>query len=116
MVGDDTQATRAFHFLYLVSREHALTCVLVLQNRGQGLGFKVPGLGVVDKKALGTLAAKLYVVLGTVITAMFAMAEEEEEISSGVCKLSTVQANTIQGVMLGSNASCYNLTLGSIMN
>ena len=53
-----------------------ITC-FAAQNRGQGLGFKIVGLGVVDKKALGTLATKLYVVLGTLVTTLLSMAEKE---------------------------------------
>lgn len=92
----------------------------VEQNRGQGLGFKVPGLGVVNKQALGAWAAKLYVVLGALITALLSMAEEMAEdpvLSEGnSCTLSAMQTSTIQKVMAGSHASCRNITLGNIMN
>ena len=93
-----------------------LTHLRAAQNGGQGLGFKVPILGVMDKKALMALAAKLYVVLGTLITALLAMAEDVALSGDGVCTLTAVQTSTIQSVMTGSNASCFNRTLNSIMN
>ena len=42
------------------------------QNGCQGLGFKVPGLGVIDKKSMAAYAAKLYTALGTVVSLQLA--------------------------------------------
>lgn len=91
-----------------------------LQNRGQGLGFKFSGLGVVDKKALAALAAKLCVVIGTVITALLAIAEEINPSGDDValadwivmrnatCDLSATQKRIIQAVPLDRDVGCSN--------
>ena len=91
------------------------------QNGCQGLGFKVPGLGVIDKKSMAAYAAKLYTALGTVVTTLLAF--EAERMAEGLaastaaheCQLSSVQAGSIRALMADSNASCvYNMTVQSV--
>jgi hypothetical protein len=89
------------------------------QNAGQGLGFTVAGLGVIDKKSMGLYAAKLYTTLATVVATLLAFETERLAASTGdnECTLSSVQASSIQAtVALFRNSSCvYNMTVESTL-
>jgi len=93
----------------------------VLQNKGQGLGFKLAGLGVIDNKSMATYAVKLYSALVTVFTTLLTIqgkgglaapaAGGENE-----CALSSLQTSSIQLAMLERNSSCaYNMTVDSVL-
>jgi hypothetical protein len=98
------------------SRSRAFAC---FQNAGQGLGFKVPWLGVIDKKSMASYAAKLYTVLAAILTSLLALEPEGHAAASTAgdseCALSSAQAASIRALMADSNASCvYNMTVQSV--
>ena len=103
--------SQSHHFLE-ESCSRAFAC---FQNAGQGLGFKIPWLGVIDKKSMAAYAATLYTALGSVVAALLAFEAEQLDASAGdnECALSSAQAGSIQATMAPwRNSSCvYNMTI-----
>ena len=91
----------------------------LVQNAGQGLGFKL-GHTVIDRKTLTHTAFKLVSGFTTVYAVLLALSKSEDESptsASVVCELSRLQTDTIRAVMAAErNASCsYNITLSAIL-
>jgi hypothetical protein len=114
---DDAQAARASRipFVFVRACERLLTTRAHCQNRCHGLGFKVPWLGVIDKKSMAAYAATLYTALGSVVTALLAFEAEQLDASAAdnECALSSAQAGSIQATVAPwRNSSCvYNMTI-----
>jgi hypothetical protein len=92
----------------------------VLQNKGQGLGFKLAGLGVIDNKSMATYAVKLYSALVTVFTTLLTIQGKgglaAPTAGENECALSSLQTSSIQLAMLERNSSCaYNMTVDSVL-
>ena len=106
---------RAFPLSLCACSERLLMARAHCQNRCQGLGFKIPWLGVIDKKSMAAYAATLYTALGSVVTALLAFEAEQLDASAGdnECALSSAQAGSIQATMAPwRNSSCvYNMTI-----
>ena len=95
-------------------------CCYWHQNKGQGLGFKLVGLGVIDTKSLATYAVKLYGALVTLFTTLLAIQGKEElatpTAGENECALSSLQTSSIQLAMLERNSSCaYSMTVDSVL-
>ena len=95
-------------------------CCYWYQNKGQGLGFKLVGLGVINTKSLKTYAVKLYGALVTVFTTLLAIQHEEElaapTAGENECALSSLQTSLIQLAMLERNSSCaYSMSVDSVL-